>query len=198
MNLIFFLVCFAEKETSLLLNAPLCSAASCYLCLFDVNQLVYSGGFKSFLSENICLLLETRLITAVRLNQRVTLIAELICRVRCQLSVGEATPFTLHTDHLNRSSHVNISVAFRNRYFFHRSLFFFCFFCPFVCFAGVHRDLYSWDGAEADCSGSVLLFPTGLEYLWRRHCLPQSDGVGSLKCRRAVCPAIFQIGKINL
>lgn len=110
----------------------------------------------------------------------------------CKKLTGILSPYKVITGNLLEIQN-NISIHLET-YFFHILL----FICPFVCFLGVHRDLYSWDGAEADCHGSLLLLPTGLEYLWWRHCLPQSDGVGSLKCGGAVCPAIFQTGNINL
>lgn len=70
-------------------------------------------------------------------------------------------------------------------------------FCHFL-FSGVHRDLHCRDGAEADCAGSLLLLPAGLEHLRRRHRLPQSDGARPLQCRGPVCPAILQTGNRSL
>lgn len=69
-------------------------------------------------------------------------------------------------------------------------------FCS--CLPGVHWNLHSRDGAEALCSGSILLLSARLEHLWWNYCLFESDGVGPFQCGGSVCPPLVQTGKFWL
>lgn len=63
---------------------------------------------------------------------------------------------------------------------------------------GVHGDLHSRDGVQADSHGSVLLLPAGLEHVWWHHCLSQPHGAGPVQRRGTVCPALLQTGNVTV
>jgi len=60
---------------------------------------------------------------------------------------------------------------------------------------GFHRHLCWGDVCQADCHGSLLLLPGGLELLWWFHCDPEFGWAGTGWCGGSFSSQVFPIGE---